>query len=148
MQTERSYREALLLLLRGTFGILDEYRLKLRIALRLPGDAEAYVRFLREMLFPRSGVFARMHARIGGGGNTPCAAVFIQTALCCTRTPKPDGDGVLMRYENSRRDAGTLCVSPRRFGVVTGDVHGVAALAEEFRRAAAAPPEIREKESC
>lgn len=147
MQTERSYREALLLLLRGTFGILDEYRLKLRIALRLPGDAEAYVRFLREMLFP--GLVFSLECTPGSvEAETLHALRFYSDCFVLHPDPETGRGWSADEIRKLAEDAGTLCVSPRRFGVVTGDVHGVAALAEEFRHAAAAPPEIREKESC
>ena len=55
------------------------------------------------------------------------------------------GDGV---GEDYLGEAGTLCVSPRRFGIVTDDVPAAAALAEEFRRPAVVPEENREVKSC
>lgn len=72
MFREPAYRDALVLLLRGSFGILDEYRLKLRLGVRLPGNADSYVRLLRDLLYPGHLAFARMYAgSTGQGGASP-----------------------------------------------------------------------------
>ena len=146
MQSDAVYRDALLWLLRGTFGILDEFHLKLRIAFRLPGDAAAYVRFLREMLFP--GMVLSLECTPGGVETEALHALRFYSDFFVLHPDPETGRG--WSADEIRRlagEAGTLCVSPRRFGIVTDDVQAAAALAEEFRRPAEAP-ENREKESC
>lgn len=146
MQSEGPYRESLLMLLRGTFGILDEFRLKLRIALRLPGDAAAYVRFIREMLFP--GLVLSLECT---PGQIDAGALhtlrFYSDFFVLHPDPETGRNWSADEIRKLAGDAGTLCVSPRRFGIVTDDIQAAAALAEECRHPAA-PPENKEMESC
>ena len=147
MRSEPVYREAQLRLLRGTFGILDEFHLKLRIAFRLPGDAAAYVRFLREMLFP--GLVFSLECTPGSVETEALHTLRFYSDFFVLHPEPETGRG--WSADEIRKlagEAGTLCVSPRRFGIVTDEVQAVAALAEEFRRPAVVPPENREKESC
>lgn len=67
-----AYRDALVLLLRGSFGILDEYRLKLRLGVRLPGNAGLLCAAAPRPAVSRHLAFARMYAgSTGQGGASP-----------------------------------------------------------------------------
>lgn len=147
MQAEEGYRDALRQLLRGTFGILDEFHLKLRLALRLPGNAAAYMRFLREMQFP--GLVFSLECTPGAVETDALHTLRFYSDFFALHPDPETGRGWSVdEIRKLAGEAGTLCVSPRRFGIVTDDVPAAAVLAEEFRRPAVVPEENREVKSC
>lgn len=134
MGREPAYRESLLLLLRGSFGILTENRLKLRLGVRLPGDAAGYVRLIRELLFP--GLALSLECWPDGEiGTEAFRALQFYSDSFVLHPDSATGEGWSAEEIEKLVDAaGTLCASTRRIGIVSEDTQAVAAVAGEFRR--------------
>ncbi len=133
MAQEPAHRDALLLLLRGSFGILAENKLKLRLAVRLPGDAAEYVRLIRELLYP--GVALSLECYPGGiGAETLHALRFYSDTFVLHPDPVTGESWSAEDIKILIETAGGLCTSPRRIGIVSEDAQTAAALASEYRR--------------
>ena len=142
MAQDAAYRESLQLLLRGSFGILAECKLTLRLGVRLPGDAEAYVRMLRELLYPGVG----LSLECVPGETTPEALHALRFySDCLVLHPDPATGAGWLGEEIGKLigTAGNLCASPRRVGIVCEDAQIAAALVQEYNR-----PDHQGEESC
>lgn len=133
MAEDAAYREALRLLLRGSFGILAECGLKLRFGVRLPGDTHGYAALVRDLLYP------------GLGLSLECLPPEIDPrelhALrfysdCFVLHPDPATGGGWNADDIGKliETAGDLCAPPRRIGIVCEDAQIAATLADEYRR--------------
>jgi len=141
MAREDAYRERLRLLLRGCFGMLDEYRLKLRLGVRLPGDAQSYVRLVRELIYP--GIALSLECVPGAADPETLRTLRFYSDFFVLRPDLETGTGWnCEEIEHLVGAAGSLCASPRRIGIESGDAQSVAALAEEYRRRAANQGEL------
>jgi len=142
MGCDAAYRDALFLLLRGSLGILDAYKLKLRLAVRLPGDAEGYVRLVRELLYP--GVALSLECVPGEIAPEALHALrFYSDCLVLHPDPATGAGWSAAEIKELVGTAGNLCASPRRIGIVCEDAQIVATLAEEYGR-----PDHQGEESC
>lgn len=142
MERDAAYRDALFLLLRGSFGILDACKLKLRLEVRLPGDARGYVRMIRELLYP--GVALSLECVPGEIAPEALHALrFYSDCFVLRHDPATGAGWSVAEIEKLVGTAGNLCASPRRIGIVCEDAQIAAALAEEYGR-----PDHQGEESC
>ena len=148
MFREPAYRDALVLLLRGSFGILDEYRLKLRLGVRLPGNADSYVRLLRDLLYP--GISLSLECTPGAPDREALHRLRFYSDFFALHPEPETGSG--WSADDIRtlvEAAGGLAARPRRIGIVTDDIQSAAALAAGYNRPAAAETaQIEGESSC
>lgn len=127
---ESAYRDALFLLLRGCFGILDEFRLKLRLSVRLPGNADSYMRIFRELLYP--GLSLSIECKPGTPDKAALHSLrFYSDFFALHPGHAPGGKWNKDRIRTLIEAAGNLAPRPRRIGIVTGEIYSAAVLAEE-----------------
>ncbi|MDR0932898.1 MAG: hypothetical protein LBM70_07775 [Victivallales bacterium] len=131
MQSKKSYRESLFTLLRGTFGILDEFCLKLRIEARLPGDANIYGQFIREALHPQIALSLECLPRTIEIESLKLLR-FYSDYLVLHFEPNTGRTWSGKAIRTLAENAGELCVAPRRFGIVTNDAQIAVELSEAF----------------
>ncbi len=142
------HRDALVLLLHGSFGILDEYRLKLRLGVRLPGNADSYVRLLRDLLYP--GISLSLECTPGAPDREALHRLRFYSDFFALHPELETGSG--WSADDIRtlvEAAGGLAARPRRIGIVTDDIQSAAALAAGYNRPAAAETaQIEGESSC
>lgn len=142
MAGDVAYRAALSQLLRGSFGILDACKLKLRLQVRLPGDAEGYVRLVRELLYP--GVALSLECAPGDIAPEALNALRFYSDCFVLHPDSATGAGwSVAEIGELAGAAGNLCASPRRIGIVCEDAQIAAALAQKCSR-----PDQQGEESC
>ncbi len=142
MAADAAYRDALFQLLRGSFGILAECKLKLRLGVRLPGDGQGYVRLVRDLLYP--GVALSLECVPGEIEPEAFHPLrFYSDCLVLHPDPATGAGWSAAEIEKLAGSAGNLCASPRRIGIVCEDAQIAAALAEECKR-----PDHQGEESC
>ncbi len=121
--SDPGYREKMFLLLRGFFGVLEEFALTLRFTVRIPAAAplERYAAFRRELSYPRLGMEIEPAASGAGLPALPELAGFLAPLRFhsdCWHFRRDAVSGALPGRELTERiaeAAGELCAAPRRF---------------------------------